>query len=402
MYWIQPQTMASPRYGYRNEIAIPSSGILVRPSFFGLNTQDWPVRAGTSGGNAPTFPVGSLASWDSAQLHWRYLHTAANTINWSTVDTFVSQARAAGISEGTYVLYGCPTFLASSGAGVAGPFGGLGEGAYPNDLSQLEYFCRQFVSRNASSWGSFFKEIQLFNEPELGGFGAAPSASAFVWMTATQFVDMLWTAYAAFKTADPTLKIMSSGTFKLSGANSLSVWASTAGTVFPAKTGSDCFDAMALHPYHARPNGYYGMQGDILSLDAGGLLKLRTVLKPLGKWPIECHVTEYGVSSGSDAELTEFNAATAEFRRLFAFRLDMSMACNGIKKNNIFSLGNVANLCNNLDIVTLGGLPPDTLGYKLGRAQAYAAMVNKTIVAAGWYADGRQEINWSDGTVLTV
>lgn len=400
MYFTLSPFAAAPRAAARTEIPVPSGGIFVPASFFGLNTQDWPVRAGTSGGNGPTFPVGSLAAWDCPPLHWRSLHSAANVINWANLDTFVSAARASGIAEGMYALYGCPTFLASSGAAVAGPYGGLGEGAYPNDLSQLSYFCQQFAARNIGVWGRFFRQIQLFNEPD---FTQTVSGGTFWWGTRAQFVDTLYTAYAAVQAADPTLVVMSPGTFSVTNGNTgMDQWISQAGAVNPGIVGANCFDALAMHPYHARPNGSYGLAGDIASLQLGGLLKFRALLQPLGKWPIDCYVTEYGVSSAADAELAEFNSGSAEYRRLLAFRNDMAFAAAGVKKNHIFSLGNAANLCSNLDSVTLNSVAPDTSGFKLGRAQAYAAMAGKRIVAAGWYADGRQEINWSDGSVLTV
>lgn len=375
--------------------SITMSPTLVPPSFFGLCSQDWPWN-GTVAGTAPTFTVGRLSNYDNSRTHWRTIHTANNTINWTAIDNWVVNAKAAGIVKGTYVLYGCPTFLASTGAAVAGPYGGLGEGAYPgnNDatLTQLQYFCTQFATRNIGTWGKFFDTISIWNEPT---FTTTPNGSNFFWGTRPQFVDMHYAAYSALKAADSTLNILSPGMFYIRNATSgFDQWINQSGTIYPTKTGKDCFDGIANHPYHSYPNHTYGGFGDLSSCSLGGMNSINGVLLQYGKSISGMYITEYGISSGVDTELAQFLALSAADRKKFISRLLMSAAMYGYKSFCAFSFGNVSNL--------IGNLSTDTTGVIAGWQDAYSNMVNKTIVSGGWLLNGSMTVTFSDNSTYTV
>lgn len=388
----QPSFLASPDPGAINTVSAPIS---VPEAFFGLNAQDWP-----SSGSAPTFSFGSYSNFDNNRTHWNRLHTSANNINWANLDAVVTAMQAAGVTDGTYVLYGTPTFLAQGYPGtdqsvVNGPYSGgsvAGEGSYPTNLSQLTYFCQQFASRNASTWGGFFKRVQLFNEPEGGNFSGTANATNFFWGTATQYVDMLWTAYSALKAADSSLVLLTPGTYNMT---TFATWLGTSGTVNPTKTGKDCFDAVALHPYHAAPNGAYSARGDFVTLPSGGLRSAATVLAAAGRTGLDYYATEYGLdSSGSTGVVAAFLARTAAERKQRMSRLIMAAARTGWKRYYLWSLGNANNLC--------GNLATDTTGVIAGIQETFTAVAGKTITAGGFYTDGREWLTFSDGGTYVV
>jgi len=359
----------------------------VQPTFFGLNAQDWP-----STGAEPTFPFGSYSNFDNKRTHWRSLHSASNTINWANLDAVVAGVQAQGVTDGLYVLYGCPTFLAQAGqAAQAGPYSGLGEGSFPTDLTQLTYFCQQFAARNASTWGGFFKQVQLFNEPEGGNFSGTASTTNFFWGSAVQYVDMLWTAYTALKTAAPSLEILTPGTYAVT---TFATWLDAVGAT-TSKHGYECFDAVALHPYHAKPNPTYSGRGDFFSLYQGGLLSAQAILAARGRTGLRYYASEYGLdSSGSSGVVATFLALTAAERSTYVQRLRMSAARSGFAGMYLWSLGNTANLC--------GDLSADTTGVIAGERAANAAMSGKTIISGGWYPDGREQLTFSDGSTYVV
>lgn len=366
-----------------------STPIEVPARFFGLNSQDWPSTAAS----APAFTFGAYANYDNSRTHWRSLHTASNTINWANLDTVVTAMQARGVTDGTYVLYGCPTFLAQAGqAGTAGPYGGLGEGSFPTDLTQLTYFCQQFAARNASTWGGFFKRVQLFNEPEGGNFSGTASNANFYWGSATQYVDMLWTAYSALKAAAPSLVLLTPGTYSMT---TFATWLAAAGTANPTRLGRDCFDAVALHPYHATPNPTYSGRGDFFGLFSGGIGQARTVLAANGRTGLDFYATEYGFdSSGSTGVVAAFLALSADERAKRIKRTFMSAARNGFKHLCMWSYGNANNLC--------GDLAGDTTGVIPALSEVYSAMAGKTVVRGGYYGDGRERLEFSDGTSYEV
>lgn len=354
------------------------------PEFFGLVTQDWPVRTGTSGGNGPTFPVRSIATSDCNAVHWRTLHTAANTINWTPLDTFVARAQAAGITRGCYFFYGTPTFLASTGAAVLGPYGGLGEGAYPNDLAQVTYFTQQFGIRNRTVWNGFFKYAQIGNELD---FLTTPGISSFWWGTRPQWTDHAYTAYQGFKAGDPSIDILSPGTYDMSIATGFQGWIGISGTVNPTIKAYQTFDKIATHPYHARPEGYSGL-GNTNGCTFGGLRLFDTYMLAAGSTVRNKVITEWGISSQIDAELTTFLATTSAFKATLMAKLVLSWLASGVEAAFLFSLGNNNNLSGNLDVVTLNGVLPDPTGTIAGWTRVFNAVAGKTLSQIGYYDNG--------------
>jgi hypothetical protein len=338
---------------------------------------------------------------------WNRLHTALNTISWTVLDAWVVSAKAAGAVRGTYCLYGTPTFLASTGAGVNDPYGGAlglavaspGGAAFPNNLAQVTYFCQQFVIRNNSTWGGFFDVISPGNEPFISE-STTPDGFKFWWGTAAQFVDFLWTVKAAL--AGSGIKVASPGTFDMTNATSgnfsgIGTWLNTLGTVNSTRRGYDCFDHIASHPYHAVPNGSaFSGWGGIDSVQTGGTLPFRAVLAGLPAASGEYHATEYAYDSApGTADLTQFLAKPAAYREAFVQCLWIDAMLAGVKSMCAFSLGNTANL--------MGDLSTDDPGSISGLRKVYNACAGKIIVSpSGITATGGRFLTFSDGTTYTV
>lgn len=368
-------------------VNLVSSPIPVPTTFFGLNSQVWPVS-----GSAPILSYGTFCTFGTTKLHWNSLQTGAGALS-ATIgdfDTTLNTIKAAG-AQMNFTFYGCPTAFASTGSSTAGAWGALGEGAYcgNSNLAQVTYFLGALIARANANQDGIIKTIQLWNEPD---FTQTPGATGF-WGTAAQFVDLLYTAYAAIKAADPRIIVLCPGTFDLTNANyGLNQWINATGGVNTTKHGYDCFDAIAAHPYHARPQGQlYSGVGDILGLSLGGILPFRSALASYKSGTVDYYITEYGVSSGYDSELQQFLAATAAYRKSFISRLLIDCMIYGVKLFGLFGFGpSQAPLS--------GDLTNDTTGVIAGWNATYAACAGKTITSGGFVSDGSRYLNFSDGT----
>jgi len=370
--------------------SLTSGPISVPSTFFGFNSQVWPVS-----GTAPTLNFGTFCTFGTKKLHWCNLQTASNALsaNIGDFDTAVNSMKAAG-RKINFTFYGTPTAFASTGSGTPGAWGDNGEGAYPNDLTQVTYFLTQIINRANGLQDGIITSIQLWNEPD---FTATPGNASF-WGTRPQFVDLLWTAYAAIKAADPRIVVLCPGTFDLTNANyGLNQWINQTGTVNSTKRGYDCFDAIASHPYHARPLGpLYSGFGDIWGLSLGGILPFRQSLKTYGKGNVDFYITEYGIASGYDQELQWFlNSTTAAYRKAFISRLLVDCMLAGVKVFGAFGFGPS-------QAPLMGDLTNDTTGVVAGWNETYAACAGKTIVDGGFVSDGSRYLTFSDGTSYTV
>lgn len=369
--------------------------VYVPPEFFGLASQTWP-----SSGSAPTFPFGRLTTFNNTSTHWRHLHSSLNTINWTDLDAWVTGAKAAGAVKGTYCLYGCPLFLASTGTGAAGPFGNLGECAHPNDLGQLTYFCTQFAQRNISTWGRFFDVVSPFNEPTLGP-STVPGPSFYEWSTEGQFVDKLWTAYSALKAADSTLTVLSPGFFRLDNLNDsnfagLGYLHGVFGTVNTTKRGTDCYTGLATHQYSVVPEGSaVSGKGSVNSLQYGGVRAYRDLVRGGTAITGPIHITEMGFSAGVDWEQTLFFAKTATYRESFIQCVYIDAMLAGVSSVHPWSYSNSSNLA--------GNLSTDDPGVISGLRKLYNAVAGKTIVSpSGITPSGGRFLTFSDGNAYTV
>lgn len=367
----------------------------IPPEFFGLNSQDWPTRAPTSGGDgasAPAFDFGMYSTHDcSTALNWGALHTASNTVDWTKLDATVAALQAHGVTKGLYALHGTPTFLAQPAqAAVSSTYGPLGGGSYPTDLSQLAWFCQQFAARNASVWSGFFTAVQILNEPEANDF--AGTTVGQWWGTRKEFVNFAATAYAALKAADASLVVLSAGTYRVT---TLSAWCGETGDAGAGSGvyGHQCFDAVATHPYWATPNHTYSGHGTFDSVALGGVRPIRSAMAAFGKADIDIWCTEWGLDSGGSraspsATCVTFMAQTAEYRRQYTERLFIGAALAGLKNIFLFSYGGP---------FLSGDLVTDTDGVVLGAQNAYTAMAGKTWTSGGYYPDGRAWISFADG-----
>lgn len=378
-----------------------SGATYVPPEFFGIVSQDWP-----SVGTAPTFPFGRLSTFDNNRTHWRSLHTAINTINWTTLDTIVVKAKAAGVAKGTYVIYGCPQFLAtkgtvaSTGTDVLGPYGGIGEGAHPSSLAQLTYFCQQFAARNISVWGKFFDTVSSFNEVTLDP-ATVPGNGFFYWGTESQFIDLIWTVYSAFQAADPSLTVISPGFFRLdslndSGYAGLGYIANITGAVNTTKKGLDCYKGAALHTYYMVPEGkLYSGRGTINNINYGGLLQYKALIAAGQAINGPVHITEWGFSHMANTWLSSLLAMPPEYRDLYIQYVHIDAMLAGVKSICTWSFGNIANVT--------GNLSTDDPGVISGLRKVYKACAGKTIIVpSGITASGGRFLTFSDGTTYTV
>lgn len=357
---------------------------LIEKNLFGLNSQDWPVRGVTSGGNGsspPVFPFGMFSTYGCNDLHWGRLNPADGVYNWTALDTFVSAAESRG-SEVLYVIAGCPTWLAQT-ADVArnDPWGLAGGGSVPTNLTKLQAFCTSLIGRYNSGGVRRIKYVQLFNEPQFG------TLTGYFWGTAPQYVDMLSAAYTALVAADPQLVVISAPAIVRSEEIA---WWNAIGTVSGSK-GVNCFNAVGTHPYFASPIGTSG-RGGFDGLGVGGLNVLQAQLVAAGRSErLDVYATEYGLSSNSsDGVVTEFFTRTAADRSSYVQRVFAAAAVHGLKTLCLFSYGNTYGNC-------IGDLVSDAEGVLNGISVAYTNMAGRTLV--GWSAglNGTITIHFGDG-----
>jgi len=379
--------------------------VLARPrtitaGFFGLNSQDWPVRAVTSGGNgttAPSFRFGTFGTHDCSALHWAALHPSDGVFNWAAMDALVAEMQTRQDGSVLFSLYGTPTWLAQpSQAGVSAPYGHLGGGSYPTDLSKLVQFCTALMTRYNGGGDRNIKYVQLWNEPENSTpFDGVASFNEFWFGTATQFVDTIATAYAALKAADPGIVCLSPGTYS---APVFTTWNNSQGPI-TGKFGRECYDAVAGHAYHGSPNNVYEGYGPIETINQGGLRRMRVALEDSGNQNnLDQYVTEWGIDSASYAaspKTQAFMGQTPEYRATFYTRLFVNAALRGYEVFAPFSYGNTFGNC-------AGNLADDPLGIELGWERAYTALVGKTIVGGTCDTFGVFRVRFSDGTVFTA
>lgn len=384
-----------------------SAPFTIAATYPGTNSQDWPVRAPTSGGDgnaAPTFFNGTVSTYDNSACSPSVIFTAANTINWTNIDAFVAGWKAAGAVQGIYAWHSIGAWLAQAGqAATNDPYGRPGGGSYVNDLAQVAYFCTQFNLRNRTVWGGWFKAMQWRNEPEANNF--AGTTVGEWWGTAQQFVNERAVAYATLKATDPSMVFLTCGMYD---TTAFSTWlAATAGgsdiaAAYPALVGTpgwQTFDAVASHPYWATANITYPGRGTQGTLSQGGITAIRKALLPYGRQNIDIWCTEFGYDSGGSraspsVTVAAWLAQTADQRRIQTIRRFMSGARHGLKCMLDFSFG--GNLLS-------GDQVADTTGYILGRQQFAANCVNKPVVAAGFNPlDGTEWFLFVDGTTYVV
>jgi hypothetical protein len=373
--------------------------VTVNKNFFGLNSVDWPTRAPTGGGTGsspPAFGFGTISTMDCNALHWRSLHTATNTISWTNLDTFVTQAKAAGATRGIYVLYGTPTFLAQAGQSAqAGVYGGLGEGSHPTTLSQLTYFVTQFNTRNTGTYAGFFDTIQVWANLDTNTtmFSGVASTSSYFWGAAQQFADIITTVKAALTAASSTIIV---GTPSINKAEFNASWLTatglTTGVVAATAVGAICANAYSL-----KYNEYKGIGRSTVLADryvgTKALRKLATSVGLSENIPIE--MVSFGLSNNnSDGALAQYQALTDAERITYIKRMYVAALRAGVKSICPWSYGSVS--------YYVGSLVADTLGTITGLTQVHNELVGRTIISGGYYTDGREYLELSDGTTYIV
>ena len=365
----------------------------IEKSFFGMAALNWPRTTA----DVPAFAssIGSVTNFGDSLTFWGSMHTAPNTIDWTTLDNFVANARAAGVQDGIYCLNGTPTFLAGASSGIQGPHGMLGEGAYPTDLGQLTYFCQQFAIRNNAVWGHFFSLVSAGNEMD---YREIASTGYFWWGTRAQFVDFSWTVKAAFNAADPTMRIGSPGMFEAFEQNyGMDQVINQPGTVNPTRTGKDCFEWACTHPYFAGPTSIQAQSyGDLTNARTLGTNVVRDFLGRNGKTVAGVIASEWGFGPGDGfAPYIAFLAQTPAYRASFMERLFMCGFMYGMSGIYPWYYGAGS---------PSGQWQTDTNGVVLGYTNASANMTGKTWAGTGGYdtVTGQVTMDFTSGSSRVV
>ena len=333
---------------------------------------------------------------DCNALHWRSLHTASNTISWTSLDTFVTQAKAAGATRGIYVLYGTPTFLAQAGqAAQAGVYGGLGEGSHPTTLAQLTYFITQLNSRNSGTYAGFFDTIQVWAniDADTTMFSGVASAANYFWGSAQQFADIVTTVKAALTAASSTIVV---GTPSINKAELNTGWLAatglTTGVVASTAIGAICANAYSLMYNKYTTIGRATVQEDRYV----GVRALRQLAVSSGlSENLPIHMVSLGLANNnSDGALAEYQALSTANRINYVKRMYVSLLRAGVSSVCPWSYGSVS--------YYIGSLVADTLGTVAALTQIHNELVGRTIVSGGFYSDGREYLDLSDGTTYIV
>lgn len=352
--------------GFRDrDRRIFSGSRLIGPEFFMLNAQDWPTRTGLSGGAAPRVSFGRFATFDNQTLHWRSMHTGPGQYVWSEMDKVVAAIPAA--CRIVYCMYGTPRWLA--GDAVAGPYGGIGEGAPPTDIAQASAFMTALMTR----YGAKIEAVQIWNEPDF-----LPSGGSGFWRgSRAQLVALISAVAAAARAVRPQTVILSPGcTLMINPDSGADQWLNAGG--------ADHIDALSLHPYRATPTGRYAGDGDIASTPQA--LRLAARVFPRGRAP---WITEWGVGSASHPMTLQFRALSAAGRRRYIAAMFLAAAAHGAECFAPWGHGNWSGLS--------GDWINDTDGVIAGWNDAYSALVGKTLAAVDERADGALMATFSNG-----
>lgn len=366
---------------------------------------------------------------------WSFFETSAGVYDSSRLaelDALISFNRANGINV-IFGLYGTPTFYANNVANnpnfpdsvTRGPWGDLGEGAFPsnlnnaanaNGLTALTNFVNMIMTRYntaGGAWGAansgngqsnfvrYGRGIRYWetgNEPAFSGNGNVTgvngNGAGFWWGTAAQLSDYCYTQYAAVKAIDSGCIVLCPG-FSPSGAGTLTTHFSTVGTV-TGKTGAESCDWYNYHQY-----GYATLGMTLESANRNfisgpaGIQTFKNVVSA-GGWNRPFAITEEGLDeSWPTTTTTAFENATPTYRYQWYARRFMHFAafgCQSIHPWN-WASGNNSNSANWQD---------DT---EIQRAynEAQSKLSGKTILPSSYrLPQGVTRLNFSDGTFWEV
>lgn len=343
-------------------------------------------------------------SWRTMQpQQGGYLGTGSDRgamqLDWSRFDARLDEAAAAGIS----VIFSAwltpawasrPQDQVGGSNTVPGPWEVAGESAVPEKPQYVYDFVRRVLER-ANAQRRRIKFLETLNEPEL--FDAAQLAAyraanrrPFFTGTPAQAVAYAaagWRAAQDFNAtvdADRRVTVLAPAQYDV---DRLRLFL-TARDAASGLAGHQTFDWLNLHPYTTTPNKPLG--GEDLWTAGGSRIGIATgqrLLASLGLPPRPVAVTEWGLNTQpGDAQVQAFATWSAAERRTYVSRLLAMAALSGLPLFTIFSNGRLA-----------GDYDHDTEGVIAALSDVHDALAGRTLVAGGWWPDGRVTVTRDDG-----
>lgn len=270
------QTVAPPQSSgeIAGKVPVQALGLNIPWAVGGLRVE----RDGTTKVNAgdwPTVPFRGLRLWDT-RTAWLNLEPAPDQFDFGQLDALVQKAQANGITDITLVLDGTPRWAASSFQSTDASWLGSGSASMPADIGQWT----EFVDAVARRYAGQITSYEIGNEPNLRTFWSG---------TADQYAQLVTTAAAAIRAADPAATVLFNGGLVRSKYDvaTLGKWLGP----LAAALGSGLLDAVSLH--------YYPQSNQLA--DAPGILKaMKTALAQNGFGAVPAWITEINVRRAAD------------------------------------------------------------------------------------------------------
>lgn len=338
-------------------------------------------------------------SWASVQpTKGFYTGTGSDQANmvlsWTNFDARINEAKAAGIQI-CLMPWLMPSWASIAGDQVdginttVGPWGGVGESCVPSNFQYVKDITAALLSR-AIGLGWPIKYLEQLNEPEFYNSAEitayiAASGRPFWKGTATQAVTFGEAVRSAAKAVDSTLQVLGPAEYD---QGRLSLFLNALDPV-SGKKGHQTFDIGNIHPYTVAPNK--ALNGVDLYYAGGsriGVAAYALLLAAAGGAARKVAVTEWGINSGTGADVTAFNSQTPNQKKLYIQRLIAMAALDGLEFFAIFSFSTLA-----------GDYDTDTTGVISAVTDVHTKLAGKTIISGGWYPDGSVLAKLSDGTV---
>lgn len=373
--------------------------------------------------NSGNSPVGKI-NWGSHRMgqmpatRWATIETSAGIYSSTALQalddliTFQRQNHA----KVHFGLYATPVFYASTAPHptygdhvTKGPWGLLGECAYPTSLSAVTSFVHLILERYNRPGGVWFDRFgrylgkgiaywETWNEPNNANgngnsSGSGGSGTGFWWGTNAELVDLAQTQYAAVKAIDPSVIVTTPG-FDASKTDFLTSVGSITG-----KTGAESCDAYAWHPYNHNPAGeFYGLWKNDILFGVNGVIPLRNKLADLGLGHLPIHINEWGVDHGTaTADQIAWYAASTEFRYTWMARFLMTCAVYGVQSVHPWHWNITGGSYGNS-----GDWQLDIDGVQKAYNDVAKHVVGKTIISANIGVPGPVTLIFSDLTSFSV
>lgn len=113
----------------------------------------------------PDFPLGTVRLWDT-RTAWLNLEPRQDLWDFSNLDAHIEQARTHGVQDITLVLWGTPTWAASSILSTDAHWLGPGSASMPSSMTDWE----DYVSTVATRYRGVITSYEIGNEPNVKSF----------------------------------------------------------------------------------------------------------------------------------------------------------------------------------------------------------------------------------------